>query len=259
MNDSTRVFKKVADITVGKCGGANEDCCEGSQCDSSDLTCDGGTCRACGHAGQDCCTSWTDGCWHNLNDDLQCDGSTNKCNPCGNVGQDCCTGSGDPCHQGVCKSGKCKACGDTGQPCCANSACNVAGDTCKNQLCVTPCADLSVPTNIQPGIPGPGPAYVVSFAPQYAYCEVAATWDSVPGATGYEVFANFYAVSNQGVLGPIINSGTVAVSTPTVSFNNALFFGGGPCPLQVLIEYRVRATGCAQPSAWSPNLYVRLL
>ncbi len=119
--------------TCVACGGENEACCPGQSCKGASLVCSpSDQCVACGADGEECCAGNT--CGPNETCAVAPNQPTGRQCECGNVGQACCVDNIDGfsgCHAGACVDGDCVACGADGQPCCDGDTCNV------HETCVT--------------------------------------------------------------------------------------------------------------------------
>jgi hypothetical protein len=81
---TTPVHELAREFRFLPCGGKDELCCDGGNCEGS-LECKADFCRECGGEGQDCCR-----------DSRACQGekicTENKCHECGGLGERCCPG-----------------------------------------------------------------------------------------------------------------------------------------------------------------------
>jgi len=123
------------------CGGTDGPCCVGgTPCTGQGLACVDGTCKTCGATGLGCCDS-TPSCAEGY----ICQNM--DCARCGQeAGQPCCgEGSEDQCREGLlCNGQLCKACGDIGLQCCANDTCPEDG-MCINGTCHAGPASATAP------------------------------------------------------------------------------------------------------------------
>lgn len=101
------------------CGGPNQECCDGTTCESGAVCLNAGSseawCSPCGGLNEPCCGGVT------CEGTLQCNASQ-MCSDCGGIGQACCLGNtceDVPCS-GTWPSGQC-VCGGPNQPCCPDA------------------------------------------------------------------------------------------------------------------------------------------
>ena len=148
-------------------------------------------------------------------------------------------------------------CGAPGEACCDGNECDGSGE-CQSGTCVA-CDPLAKPVNISPGVEAVSPQFAVSVLDPVPGCQARVRWDPVGGATGYDFEASVYFVDKQaGTIQLAFNIGE-GLTTPFVDLDASISGGGNDCPIYVLYQYRVRASGaCGQKSDWSKILYLAL-
>ncbi|MEI7498321.1 MAG: hypothetical protein WCK11_03505 [Candidatus Falkowbacteria bacterium] len=142
------------------CGGADEFCCATGQKCQDGLSCQVGSCQACGGVGQPCCQNDQAQACINTSASTTLTCFQSKCVVCGVTNNPCCAGDHcqatstdargiNECLAGLCvacggegqsacikndkclpqnlyNNGSCFACGDANQPCCDSQRCNQA-------------------------------------------------------------------------------------------------------------------------------------